>query len=279
VIPRILCQTGPPETPLLLESAMQTVRLLNPDFEYKFYSDAAVNAFFEEDFPEYRGIFDSFPHRIQRYDFFRYLAIYRHGGFYLDQDVFLARGLEPLVQADCVFCFEELSPVRYLWDQFGLDWQIGNYGFGAAPGHPFMAALIENCIRAQQDPNWVKPLMKGIPRPFHNQFYILNTTGPGMVTRTYAERPDLAGAVTILFPEDVRDPATWHQFGEFGVHHMAGSWRKPESFWSLRLTRLWEGWTLWRLLSTCRPNQQATSPGSTDLIPLLSERHGSNKHA
>jgi hypothetical protein len=115
-----------------------------------------------------------------------------------------------------------------------------------------MAALIENCIRAQQDPNWVKPMMKGVPRPFDDQFYILNTTGPGMVTRTYAERPDLAGAVTILFPEDVRDPATWHQFGEFGVHHMAGSWRKPKTFWSLRITRLWEGWMLRRILSQSR---------------------------
>src|SRR5439155_988054 len=79
-----------------------------------------------------------------------------------------------------------------------IDWEIGNYAFGAAPGHPFLRAIIENCVRAQEDPAWVEPMMAGIPRPFRSGFDVLNTTGPGLVTRTLAENPQLARTVNVL---------------------------------------------------------------------------------
>src|SRR6266496_933559 len=97
MIPRLIIQTGPPTLPLLLQSAVVNVKLLHPEFEYRFYDDAMINAFLAAYFPEYKKEYLSFPFRIQRYDFFRYLAIYKFGGFYLDVDVFLARDLTPLL--------------------------------------------------------------------------------------------------------------------------------------------------------------------------------------
>ena len=67
--------------------------------------------------------------------------------------------------------------------------------------------------------------MQGIPRLFRSEFQVLNTTGPGLVSRTLAENPELAKDITVLFPDDVCDERTWHQFGDFGVHAMEGSWR------------------------------------------------------
>jgi len=251
-IPKRIIQTGPAEPPLLLRSAMQTVKLLHPTFEYQFFGDEQVESFIQDNYPEYRTVYDSFRFRIQRYDFFRYLVVYRLGGFYLDLDVFLVNDLIPLLMSECVFPFEELSGIPYLCKQFQMDWQVGNYAFGAQPGDRFLAAIIENCLRAQSDPSWVAPMMKGIPRPFHKEFYVLNTTGPGLVSRTLAENPDMAKNVNVLFPADVREPRTWHQFGDFGVHHMAGSWRGPQNHLSLRLLRLWDAWTLRRVLSQAR---------------------------
>lgn len=249
VIPRRIIQTGPPDLPLLLKSAIQNVRLLHPSFEYLFFDDRQVACFIEEHFPDYQSVYHSFPFPIQKYDFFRYLAVYKLGGFYLDLDVFLVKDLIPLLGSQCVFPFEELSSIQYLWNEFQMDWQIGNYAFGAAPGNPFVAAIIENCLRAQSDPSWVAPMMKGIPRPFYKEFNVLNTTGPGMLSRTFAENHQIREGINVLFPDDVRDHRTWHQFGDFGVHHMAGSWRGQKSFLSLRLLRLWDGWTLRRLTS------------------------------
>jgi inositol phosphorylceramide mannosyltransferase catalytic subunit len=79
---------------------------------------------------------------IQRYDFFRYLAVYRLGGFYFDTDVILPSGLEDLLHFSRVFPFEHISIHSYLYNEYGMDWEVGNYAFGAAPGHPFLEAII-----------------------------------------------------------------------------------------------------------------------------------------
>lgn len=248
MIPQRIIQTGPPNLPVLLQAAMKGVELLHPDFEIRFFDDAMIEAFLDENFPQYRSDYHTFKHRIQKYDFFRYLAVYRFGGFYLDLDIFLARPLTPLLNSACVFPFEELAEGEYFSQRFGMDWQIGQYAFGAEAGHPFLAAIIENCLRAKRDPGFVQPMMRGIPASMQSDFFVLNTTGPGLVSRTFAENPGLVQDVRVLFPDDVCDRKTWHQFGDFGVHHMAGSWRPPQSFFKRYRTRLWERRTLRRML-------------------------------
>src|SRR6516162_9910021 len=123
-IPRRIIQTDKSaDLPLLDKAATTNLRLLNPDFEYLFFDDAQVEEFIDAEFPHYRPVFDSFPLRIQRYDFFRYLAVYRFGGFYFDTDVFLASSLEDLLEFSCVFPFEHLSIHRFLGEEYGMDWE------------------------------------------------------------------------------------------------------------------------------------------------------------
>jgi hypothetical protein len=249
MIPKRIIQTGPPNLSIFLRAAMVNVKALHPDFEYIFFTDAMIESFLAEHFPQYRTEYETFRYRIQKYDFFRYLAIYKFGGFYLDLDVFLAEDLNPLLSSSCVFAFEELAVSRYFWNRFGMDWQIGNYAFGAEAGDPFVGAIIENCLRAKKDPDWATQMMKGTPSSMKSDFYILNTTGPGLVTRTFAENPHLVEGIKVLFPDDVCDRRTWHQFGTYGVHHMAASWRLPANFFARRMTRVWELWTERRVLN------------------------------
>ena len=240
-IPRRIIQTGKSfNLSLQSKAAVANVRLLNPDFEYLFFDDNRVEQFIDERFPEYRGVFNSFPFIISRYDFFRYLAIYHFGGFYFDLDVFLASGLEELLDFSCVFPFEELTMSRFLRREYGMDWEIGNYAFGAAPEHPFIQAIIKNCVRAQKDPEWAQMTMSDIPRMFREEYYVLNTTGPGLVSRTLAEYADAASHVKILFPEDVCDCTNWHRFGAFGIHLQEGTWRNRDGFLRRRFLSLWE---------------------------------------
>lgn len=248
-IPKRIIQTGKHvQQPLHNRAMMANIKLLNPDYEYLFYDDEGVREFIEQEFPQYREVFDSFRFPIQRYDFFRYLAVYRHGGFYLDLDVLLASGLSSLLQCDCVFPFEALTSSHFLRGHHKIDWEIGNYAFGAAPGHPFLQEVIENCVRAQKDPGWVKPMMRGLPFLFRDEFLVLNTTGPGLVTRTLAENAELAKAVTVLFPDNVCDVDNWHRFGDLGVHFMEGSWRTRSSRLRRRLAQRWENWKMQGLL-------------------------------
>jgi inositol phosphorylceramide mannosyltransferase catalytic subunit len=248
-IPARIIQTGKTRNlPLIEQAAVASLTGLNPGFEYVYFDDREVEEFIDREFPEYRTIVDGFAHRIQRFDFFRYLAVYRLGGFYFDLDVFLARSIRELTGSGCVFPFEELTLNSHLRTRHQIDWEIGNYAFGAAAGHPFLRAVIENCIRAQKDPAWVAPMMAGIPSLFRSGFDVLNTTGPGLVTRTLAENPTLARTVNILFPEDVCDERTWHNFGHYGVHLMAASWRGRGNYFKRRLALLWETRTRRRML-------------------------------
>lgn len=252
-IPKRIIQTGKQQSqPLLNRAMMANVRLLNPDYEYLFFDDQRVDAFIAQEFPHYRATFEGFRFPIQRYDFFRYLAVYRYGGFYFDLDVLLASGLSDLLDHACVFPFEGLTLSHYLRNHYNMDWELGNYAFGAAPGHPFLKSVIDNCIRAQQDPEWVKPMMRGSPGLLRREYLILNTTGPGAVSRTLAENPDVAATVAVLFPDDVCDTQHWNRFGELGIHLMDGSWRLKGSFFARRLAQRWESWAQQRLLKHSR---------------------------
>src|SRR5215471_5745141 len=179
-IPKRIVQTGKDvHQPVYNRAAIANVRLLNPEYEYLFFDDAQVNAFIDSEFPQYRAVFDSFSFPIQRYDLFRYLAIFRYGGFYFDLDMLLASNLSPLLSVGCVFPFEALTVSRFMRTTLKMDWQIGNYAFGASPGHPFIGAVIRNCVKAWKDPNWVKPMMRGSPPLIKDEFFVLNSTGPG----------------------------------------------------------------------------------------------------
>jgi|HubBroStandDraft_6_1064221.scaffolds.fasta_scaffold38495_2 hypothetical protein len=233
-------------------AAMSNLKLLNPGFEYLFFDDAHVQEFIQQEFPQYREVFDSFQSTIERCDFFRYLAIYRLGGFYFDLDVLLASGVSDLLEQDCVFPFERVNFSHFLRKDLGMDWQIGNYAFGARPGHPFLDAIIKNCVRGQKDRGWVKPMMRGSPPLIEDEYFVLNSTGPGLVSRTLAENPDLAKTVTVLFPDDVCDVRNWNLFGDYGVHLMDSSWREKRSFVRQRLTNYCRDWIQQRRIKDSR---------------------------
>ena len=248
-IPSRIVQTAKDSNLTLKQRAIATnLRLLNPDYEYLFFDDDDVEAFIDREFPEYRKTFDSFRYPIQRYDFFRYLAIYRLGGFYFDLDVLLAESLTPLEHHGCVFPFEGLT-YSSLLRKNGMDWEIGNYAFGCSACHPFLDAVIRNCVKAQSEPQWVAPLMRGAPLFSKDEYYVLNSTGPGLVSRTLLENPELASTVTVLFPDDVCDQNYWNVFGHYGVHLMEGGWRPSKSLVFRRFSQAWEVLMMQRLLS------------------------------
>lgn len=228
------------ELSLLHQAALANTRALHPNFEHVLFGKAEMEQFLREEIPEFQDAMASFSRPIQRFDFFRYLVVYRLGGFYFDLDVFLARSLRPLLDHNCVFSFEELTISDFLRRSYGMDWEVANYGFGAAPQNPFLAALIANCLRVLNEPSWAHQMMQGVPRVFQEFLVAPFTTGPGMVSRTLAENQDLAKDVTVLFPDDVCNEHTWHQFGNYGIHLQQGAWRSRHGYVRRRLANLWE---------------------------------------
>ena len=228
MIPRRIIQTHKGrDLPLLERAAVATVKAHARDFEYIFFDDQEVADFMNSECHELRALFYAFPYRIQRYDFFRYLAVYRLGGFYFDTDILVGSELTALTGYSSVFAFERLTWSDFLREKYGMDWEIGNYAFGAAAGHPFLAAIIDNCLRAQREPGWSAAMVDEYPRLVRKQFEVLCTTGPGLVSRTFAEGPRGADEIRFLFPEDICDRRGWNRFGDFAIHLMQSSWRQP----------------------------------------------------
>ena len=250
--PHIIQTARSRDLPPMARAASMNLKLLHPDWEFMFFDDDDVVRFVRREFPEYTEVFQTFPYKIQRFDFFRYLAIFRLGGFYFDLDVFLWENLSNLLSNRSIFPFEELTVNHHLRTHLHIDWEIGNYAFAAEPNDPFLAQVIENCVRGQRDPDWLRPMMVGIPRPFRADFEVLNSTGPGLLTRTLVESPHVGNRVTVLFPADVCDSSTWHHFGSYGIHAMEGSWRSKGNFIRRRLACLWENRTRRRHLTESR---------------------------
>lgn len=238
-IPKRIIQTAKSTTlPLIEKVSSVNITLLNPGFEYLFFDDRQVEEFIDKQFPQYRKNFDAFKIPIQRYDFFRYLAIFYFGGFYFDLDVLLAVDLTALLSFGCVFPFERLTWVDFLRDKYDMDWEVGNYAFGATPGHPFIGQLIQNCIRTQTDPIFASAMTKSLPSLLSKELDVIYTTGPGMASRTLAEYRNVERPVEVLFPPDVCDKHQWNLFGQYGVHLGEGSWRVRHSNFRRRLLNL-----------------------------------------
>jgi hypothetical protein len=272
LIAKRIIQTGRfVHQPLRNRAMMANIRLLNPDYEYLFFDEERVQAFIHQEFPQYGEVFESFRFPIQRYDFFRYLAVYRHGGFYFDLDILLASGISDLLRFGCVFPFEGLTFSHLLRNRHKMDWEIGNYAFGAAAGHPFLEAIIANCVRGQKDPGWVRPMMRGAPFLSRSECFVLNSTGPGLVSRTLAENPELAKTVEILFPDDVCDESKWNRFGEFGIHFMQGSWRARRGYLLNRLALHWENVKLQGLLKGSRRLGKTRRRSSGDCVDIAAQ--------
>lgn len=70
---------------------------MNMGWEYRFYDDAACQAYVEARFPRHIGAYLALM-PVERSDFFRYLVILGDGGVYADVDTICLRPFDDLIQ-------------------------------------------------------------------------------------------------------------------------------------------------------------------------------------
>jgi hypothetical protein len=140
--------------PASLQRNVDELRSRNPNWEHRLFNDAAVEAFIEEHYGRailgyYRRIDPSYA--AARADLFRYLVIYRLGGVYLDVKSTFCSPIDEMLRGDEHFiishwrngpgephqgfgCHPELADIGE---------EIQQWHVIAAPGHPFLRAVIE----------------------------------------------------------------------------------------------------------------------------------------
>lgn len=218
-IPKIIIQTWKTaDVPHRYKELVDSIKKLNPDYEYKFFTDATIDSFLKTNYPEYYQTYLNLPIKIQRIDFFRYLAVYHYGGFYMDLDMAGLQSFDPLLTHDCVFPIDEIirgqmckMPRYKPFCDRGYNYLLGQYAFAASPRHPFIKALID---RIHTNLNkYIKHVN------FNSEDYVYKTTGPDFVTEIYMDYEDSGSDVFIL------ENGRRQYFGDFAKHNYFGTWK------------------------------------------------------
>ncbi|WP_082774127.1 glycosyltransferase family 32 protein [Hymenobacter sp. PAMC 26628] len=182
-IPRVIHQTFmskklPPE----LQENVDSIKRLNPGWTHIIYDDDDITKFVGENYgPHILHCFERINPRygVARADLFRYLLMYKCGGVYLD------------IKSTCICPFEQMlrPDDRYIlshWrnkpgeqhEGFGTSEEVTDIAGGeyqqwhivAAPGHPFLKAVIETVL---QNIDQYRPWLHGT-----GAIGVLRLTGP-----------------------------------------------------------------------------------------------------
>lgn len=99
MIPKIIWQTF--KTNKLHKKSYEYVKTwkeLNPDYEYRFFTDNDIIEFIKNEFPEYLNLYKKITIGAIKSDFWRLLVLYKYGGIYADIDSFCSKPLNTLIK-------------------------------------------------------------------------------------------------------------------------------------------------------------------------------------
>ena len=219
-IPKIIIQTWKTkDIPDKYKEDVDSVKKYNKDYEFLFFDDNDIETFLKNNYPKYYESYMKLPVKIQKIDYFRYIAIYHYGGFYFDLDMRCLNPLDELLDYDCIFPVDDnlngkkCNKVRFNnMCNNNIKVLLGQYAFGAKPKNEFIKLLIDN-IHNNVD-KYIEDHKK-----IKNKFvYIYTTTGPDFVTNIYMNYINKQ-MVHILEYED------GEYFGKYAKHNHYGTWK------------------------------------------------------
>lgn len=194
-----------------------SIRDFHPQWNIKVYDDVEARRIVATEMPGMLEIYDSYERDIQRADIFRLIVVYLYGGFYMDLDMLCLREMDDLCSNQVVLG-EEKTMTAEECREIGLRDQlrIANYMFGAIPGHPFLSDV----INAAAERSRLKIMQEDD---------ILESTGPGLLTRIYHQHQGKYNDITLLANKTKKcmkwcDTISCH-FGDYAAHFHQGSWR------------------------------------------------------
>ena len=138
-IPRIVHVTykSREELPTEWQESLKQWETVHPDWEVRFWSDADIEAFVHEQFPQVEELHKSYKYMIQRVDSVRYMILYHFGGVYSDMDIYPATALDNLLAQ-----WEDAGKSVLLAETSNQG--VTNAFMASAPRTSFMQCVIEN---------------------------------------------------------------------------------------------------------------------------------------
>ncbi|KAL7526582.1 hypothetical protein ACHAWF_001832 [Thalassiosira exigua] len=187
---------GPSSFDGVERSYRKECRRMNPKYQAYVYDDSTARNFVHRYFPEFAELYDGLERDVMRADVWRYLALYQHGGVYLDLDVEciqpIERWVEGLVDHDSLGGWfpapkkPDKTPRALLgiefYDELSPTFQVTQWTMAAEPGFSVFYRTVELIREAARDreagPGREGPIEDG---------RVPEVTGPGAVTRAVLE--------------------------------------------------------------------------------------------
>jgi mannosyltransferase OCH1-like enzyme len=219
-IPKIIIQTWKSkDIPDKYKEDIDSLKKYNSDFEFLFFDDNDIETFLKNNYPQYYESYIKLPVKIQKIDYFRYIAVYHYGGFYFDLDMSCFYPLEDLLNYDCIFPVDDnlngrkCNKVRFNnMCNNNMKVLLGQYAFGAKPRNEFIKLLIDNIH------NNVDKYIEDYKKKGNKRVYVYVTTGPDFVTNLYMNYSNKS-SIHILEYEDGQ------YFGKYAKHNQNGTWK------------------------------------------------------
>lgn len=208
--------------PLSYKGFVKTIREINPNYNYMFFTQDKIEEFLKKEYPKYYKTYQKLPVNIQKVDFFRYIAMYHYGGFYFDLDITAVEPLDELLSLECVFPIDNfidpaMCPMaRYRpYCEKNMNFLLGQYAFAARPRHDFIKTIIDG-IHDNID-EYIAVFKSN--KYENHEFYIYQTTGPDYVTNKYIEYKTKENITILEYP-------LRQYFGKYARHSFKGSWKE-----------------------------------------------------
>ncbi|MDA4846017.1 glycosyltransferase [Hoeflea poritis] len=218
MVPKIIHQTWRDENiPGEYSELVDSWKRLNPDWEYRLWTDEDLDELVGKHFPEFLEQFRGYPNPVQRADAGRYMLLYIHGGVYADLDTRCNESFGLLADEERIVLAHE--PVEHLYDHCEvrqLDHLLFNGTMVSPKRHPFWLIVFEALKRCRHSKD------------------VMDSTGPVLLTQCVRQydRPEqlsinscqLFNPLTKLKVESEAD-----QFGDYAGHRLSthywfGTW-------------------------------------------------------
>ena len=200
-----------------------SVKNNNKNYNYIFFTDNNIEIFLKNKYSKYYNTYLKLPLKIQKIDFFRYIALYHYGGFYMDLDMECIKSFNSLLNnyavfpIDIIFTNKNINNIRYRkYLSTGLKGTVGQYAFACTTKNEFMKYLIDNIHnninKIIKDYDILKNNKSNIRR------YVYSSTGPDYVTDCFLKFKDRS-KIKIL------DNNISQTFGTYATHKHMGTWK------------------------------------------------------
>ena len=214
--------------PFVLQKLSKTWIDIHPDWEYKLWGEKEIDAFVRTEYPQYYTAFCSLPFDMQRWDTVRFLILNMYGGMHVDCDYECLENIEPLL-ADHTCCIA-LEPDKHC-QMYNVPNFLNSALFASVPNHPFLQRIIEQ-IFSNTECSF---------SPQNKPMYILNTTGPLMLSHLYQTLSPEEQSEIYLIPAQYVTPFDTFQIVQvkqgieneeleeclkdaYAVHYFSGLW-------------------------------------------------------